>query len=107
MSRYDDFCVRKASEYGAKFDASDLAQQFRQYYNSGERIRVDMVGIDKDGQDIYGHTVITGTVGVTTGWKPVFLLIRRSGDLGSGWTLGTRDRITAVKFGRKYQEIAS
>ena len=92
-SRFEQYLQRKRVEYGTKFDASDLDSKFVSAFNSGYRIKVDFVGLDDAGNDTYGHSVKTGTVGVTTGWRPVFLLMLRKTDLGSGWTLTRRDRI--------------
>lgn len=83
MNRYAGFIDRKEREYGDKFSAAGLAKQFIPAYNSGERIRVKF------------HTgeVLSGTVGVTTGWKPAFLLMLRSNSRGSEWLLGSKDKI--------------
>lgn len=83
MSKYDSFIQRKKVEYGTKFSASELAEQFVPAFNSGRRIRVKF------------HTgeVLSGTVGVTTGWRPTFMLMLTSRSRGSGWLLGKRDKI--------------
>jgi len=93
MTRYEDYIRHKQVEYGSKFDSSELAPKFIRYFNSGERIKVG----------IYGD-VLTGTVGVTTGWKPVFLLMRTSRSLGSGDMLREDNQIIAVQSGRRYIE---
>jgi hypothetical protein len=90
--KYQDFVDRKVSHYGDKFSASELSEQFVRFYNSGDRVRVRFS---------YGEEV-TGTVGVTTGWKPVFLLMRTSRSFGSSYTLGANDKVVAVKYGNKY-----
>jgi hypothetical protein len=92
-SRYDDYIARKTAEYGDRFDASDLAPQFVRYFNSQERIRVDSHG---------GEHVRTGRVSVTSGWRPAFMLMHRSSDLGSSDVLGADDKIIAVQHGREY-----
>jgi hypothetical protein len=92
MTKYDEYLARKRAEHGTQFDPSDLAPQFVRYYNSGERVRV---------QDKYGETR-TGTIGVTTGWKPAFLLMATSRSLGSTELLSTDDQVVAVKHGRTY-----
>lgn len=38
---------------------------------------------------------ITGTVGVTAGWKSAFLLMRSNRALGSEYTLGPNDQIVS------------
>ena len=93
MNKYEQYIERKRLEYGEKFDPSDLAKQFIPYFNAGTRIKVETCGM-----------TITGTVGATTGWKPAFLLMRTSRSIGSPWVLSENDKITAVKYGKKYQE---
>ena len=102
---YQDFINRKSVQYGDKFDPSDLAPKFIPYFESGERIKIDCVGLDDEGRDVYGHYIITGTIGVTTGSRPVFLLMARSNSSGSGNTISGRDRIIAVKRGRAYRAV--
>ena len=91
MRNYSELLNRKRREYGEKFDPSDLAEQFRPYFGTGQRIKVN-----------FGHEVVTGTVGVTTGWKPGFLLMRRIDSIGSSYLLSKSDKIEAVKVGNKY-----
>lgn len=56
----------------------------------------------------YGDEVVerTGTVGITTGWHPAFLLMSRSSAMGSSDVLSARDVIVAVKRGRSYVPVA-
>ena len=89
---YADFVYRKRREYGERFSEADLAARFIPFFESGERIRI----VDLGG----GET--TGTVGVTTGWKPAFLLMRRSSDLGSEILLGPETKILAVQRHGRY-----
>ena len=100
MTNYDEMVADKKAQYEGKFDPSDLDPRFVQYFNSGERIRVETT--DGDAVDVR-----TGTVGVTTGWRPAFLLIHRSDALGSINLLLPRDnhRVTAVKRGKSYEAI--
>ena len=100
MTNYDEMVANKKAQYGGKFDASDLDARFVRYFNSGERIRVETT--DGDAVDVR-----TGTVGVTTGWRPAFLLIHRSNASGSIDLLLPPDnnRITAVKRGTSYEAI--
>lgn len=67
MNNYTAFLNRGKAKYGDKFDSSDLDQYFVKYYESGERIKVKL----NMGNEIYYEC---GTVSVTTGWKPVFIL---------------------------------
>lgn len=96
-AEFDAYLKRKQAAHGSKFDPSMLAAQFMPYYHTGERIKVRLDGMERE---------LTGTVGVTTGWKPVFLLMRTARSLGSPYTLSDRDRITAVKRGRKYVPLS-
>ena len=100
----------KAHEHGKPgamnlrpIDRSALASQFARYYESGERIRVRTTYTNGETWER------TGTVGKTTGWLPVYLLMHRSNSMGSWDTLhggdfvgGTRDEVIAVKRGRNY-----
>lgn len=82
---YQQLIERRKAEYGTKFDASDLAPQFIKYYENQERIEVEFP---------YGRE--RGRVGVTTGWKPVFLLMHRVSDSGSSSTLRENDVVVSV-----------
>lgn len=77
-------------------DRSGLNPAFDQYYHAG-RVRVRF----SDGVEL------TGTIGRTTGWRPCYLLMRRSSDFGSSWTIGPNDRIVAVQRGREYVVVGS
>lgn len=94
MRNYQDTIARGKSEHGERFDDSDLDPRFIPFYENGQRIKVETMGM-----------TITGTVGKTTGWKPCFLLMRTSRSIGSPWTLGKNDKIVAVKVGRHYRTI--
>lgn len=91
MTKYDQYVSRKIAEYGDRFDAGDLAPNFVRWFNEGARIRVRT--------DNY---VRTGTVGVTTGWRPTFILMHRSSDHGSWDVLSTSDAVIAVQRGGRY-----
>ena len=88
---YYELLSRKRFQYGERFSEADLNKRFVPFFESGERIRIDDFG-----------TEITGTVGVTTGWKPAFLLIRRRNDAGSEIVLGPKTKILAVQRGGRY-----
>jgi hypothetical protein len=77
---------RQKTKYGSRFDASDLASKFIPYFNSQERITVD-----------FGFEVKRGRIGVTTGWKPAFLLMLRRNSMGSIWLLHNSDKIVEEK----------
>lgn len=90
MSTYDDYLRRKQNEFGKQFDSSKLAPQFVHYFNSGERIKVSR---QYASGEVYTRT---GTIGVTTGWVPAFLLMSRIGSSGSSDVLDEKDQIVAV-----------
>jgi hypothetical protein len=73
-------------------DRSALAPQFAGYYESEERIKVRFA---------YGEEKF-GTVGKTTGWRPVYLLMPRIDSIGSTDTLGADDKVIAVKRDGRY-----
>lgn len=82
-------------------DKSGLAPAFTRYYGTGERIKVEFRSAEGK-----VYETLTGTVGRTTGWRPVYLLMRRSNDFGSVYTLSDRDWVVAVQRGRKYVSVA-
>lgn len=86
MSKYTDLIKRKKKEFGEKFDGSGLAENFIPYYNSGERVEVEFS---------YGE-IKRGTIGITTGYKPCFLLMLNKRSMGSSWTLSDKDKIVKV-----------
>ena len=97
ITEYEAYIACQDAKYGDKFDASDLAPQFVDAFNTGGRVRVRFS---------YGEE-LTGTIGVTTGWRPAFLLMRTSRSIGSPWTLGAGDQIVAYKAdgGRAYRLV--
>ena len=95
MNNFTDLVNRRTAQYGDKFDVSDLDKRFIAYYQNGQRIKVETCSM-----------VMTGTVGVTTGWKPVFLLMRTSRSIGSSWILGTESKLLSVQASYKGKYIA-
>ena len=91
MDRYSDFVARKFQQYGDKFSGESLAAQFIPAFNNGDRFRVLVDFGYEDEKPVWGY------VGVTTGWKPVFLLIRRRGQNGSSEILSTGHKILRSK----------
>jgi hypothetical protein len=83
MNNLSEYLNRKKIEFGDKFDDSDLSKQFGSYLHTDKRIKVKFS---------YGE-VKTGRVGVTTGWKPSFILLLRSNSRGSSWLLSDEDMI--------------
>ena len=91
---FEEYVSRKQKEHGTNFDPSELAEQFRPYYHTGQRIKVNTSAM-----------ILTGTVGATTGWKPAFLLMRTSRSIGSPWILRASDKIIAIKQGKRYIDV--
>jgi hypothetical protein len=77
ISKFESYLFRKQSQWGEEFDPTDLNLQFVPYFESGKRIEVD-----------FGYEIKRGTVGVTTGWKPTFILLLTKRSIGSAYTLG-------------------
>ncbi len=91
MSNYDQYLQRARRQHGKRFTDGSLALQFRAHLHSGRRIKV------RREYPSGGAYVRTGTVGVTTGWAPAFLLMHRRSDHGSSDVLSERDDIIAVQ----------
>lgn len=89
MSEYTQYLERQVKRHGDKFDPSNLAPQFAPYLHSWNRVAVDM-----------GDKVRKGYVGVTTGPKPVFLLMYRLTSIGSSNLLNSEHKLLKV-FPRK------
>ena len=96
MNSMTELVNRKTAQYGNKFDPSGLDKRFITYYQTGQRIKVETCGM-----------IMTGTVGVTTGWKPAWLLMRTSRSMGSPWILGKESKLLAVKQGKKYISVCA
>lgn len=87
MSKYSDFLQRKQREYGKKFDASGLNPEFIPHFNSGDRVEIT--------DTKYNYTR-RGTIGITTGWKPCFLIMSRSNSRSSSDCISENDKVTAI-----------
>lgn len=83
MSLFENYVGTKKAEFGTKFDGSDLCPKFIPYFNNQKRIKIKFS---------YGE-VKSGTVGITTGWKPCFLLMLTKRSRGSAYTLSEGDEI--------------
>lgn len=95
MSQFDDYCARGRAHHGDKFGAGALSKKFIPYYNSGESIKVrTYMGIR------------CGTVGATTGWRPVFMIMARRTSTGSSYLVDDQSEILAVKRNGKYVPVA-
>lgn len=75
-----------------QFDPSDLRPEFAPFLHTGQRIAVTIAG-----------EVWTGTVGITTGWRPAFLLMPQRNSTGSS-NLLTDATLLAVHDGRLYRD---
>lgn len=85
MTKFEDLLVSKREEHGSKFDDSHLAKEFIPFFNSGARIEVE-----------FGGEIKRGTVGVTSGWRPMFLLMLTKRSIGSSYLLDNKCKI--LKF---------
>lgn len=77
--------------YAGKFNESGLAKQFVPYYESQRRIEVAFYDIN--GQE---YERKRGTVSMTTGWAPSFMLMLTRRSRGSSYRLNDRDKIVRV-----------
>ncbi len=94
MTEFDQYLQRGRAQHGDRFNPAGLVPQFRPYFRTGTRIKVRTVYAS-------GYEYIrTGTVGVTTGWMPAFLLMHRRTSVGSSDVLGAKDQIVAVQHAR-------
>lgn len=88
MRSFNEYVARGKREHGSRFSSGALADKFVRYFENGKRIEVsfrDSAGVE--------YARKRGTVGVTSGWVPVFLLMLRSNSMGSIWALSDRDVI--------------
>lgn len=87
---YADYLRTARARHGARFTDAGLLPAFIPAFESGDRIEVTRTYAN-------GETwTRRGTVGVTTGWAPVFLLLSRVTACSSGDLLGTDDQIVGV-----------
>jgi hypothetical protein len=92
MNRFEEYCDRKRAEYGEKFSDASLAPQFIAAFNAGDTVRI---AVPNRSDSPRPRT--WGFVGVTTGWKPAFLLMRKRGQHGSSYILDNDTPILATK----------
>lgn len=86
MSRYLNFLERAKNAHGEKFDDSELSKQYVLPFENGNRIEVGF----SDG------IVKRGRVGVTTGWRPVFILLLTVRSIGSSYILSDETYIRKI-----------
>lgn len=100
MTEYERFIERKEKEYGDRFIRPWGEEKFARFLHSDVRIRVRTT---YPSGDVFERT---GTVGITTGQHPAFLLMHRSNSIGSWDVVDERDEITAVRWnGRTYDPV--
>lgn len=92
---FEQYCKNKKAQYGTLFSTKNLAQQFIPYLHTNTRLKIQ----DETGQTYFG------TVGISTGWVPVFLLMHSTRSIGSSFILQPHHKITAIKTGHKYTPI--
>lgn len=78
MTPYDKKVHERKIKYGKAFNDINIHKGLIQYFNSGDRIEVAKVA--PKGMPV---ELLRGTIGITTGWQPVFLLIKRRDSIGS------------------------
>lgn len=88
MRNFKEYLKKKQQDL--KFDSSELSKQYIPYFENGQRIEVD-----------FGYEIKRGYVGVTSGWKPSFILLLRSDSIGSSYLLNDSHKI--VKTLPKYK----
>ncbi len=88
-SRIAKFISDKLKQYGDEFKPDALAYKFAVHFNAGQSRRVKVKF--PSGETVWGY------VGVTTGWIPAFLLMRRRGQHGSSIVLSDEDEIIGQK----------
>lgn len=72
-------------------DNSNLNPAFHRFYNSDTRIEVAFR--DKNGNE---YERKRGTIGKTTGWKPVYILLLTRRSHGSSYTIGANDTVEKI-----------
>ena len=83
---YKEYVDNKMKRYGIEFDTSDLNENFIPYFESGERVTVKFS---------YGE-IKRGTIGISSGWKPIFLLMLTKRSSGSSYTINKLDEIKRI-----------
>jgi hypothetical protein len=87
-TRFAGYLAGKAQIFGEKFDASDLNPNCITHYNAGHKRRIKVRW--RDGLEQWG------CLGITTGWRPTFLLMHNRRAIGSGNTLPNDGSFTIV-----------
>lgn len=80
---YENAKLVKCTGKNVLIDYSDISRQFVSFYENGQRVKVKL----STGE------IKSGTIGKTTGWKPMFMLLLRSSSTGSSILLTDNDKI--------------
>ena len=96
---FESYLDRAKRTHGARFSAEHLASQFIPYFRSNERITV-LFRASSTGEVI---DVRRGTIGITGGWVPCFLLMLTSRSIGSSHTLSAHDSIGTMEDYRAWK----
>ena len=83
MKNYQETIEARKKRY-SNFSDINLNKEFIPYFESQERIIVD-----------FGYEKKRGTIGITTGWRPCFLLMLTKRSIGSSYTIGKKDKVIA------------
>lgn len=93
MTPFEAYCERQRARYGARF-VPPQGTAFIRAFNEAPRLRVKV-------RSVYGNEIHArwGFVGITTGWCPAFILMRRVGQHGSSDLLNpVQDTIIAERW---------
>ena len=94
MRTYERYVTRKQHEYGTQFCPPSREEVARFGPYLGDRnVRVTVSRTFESGET----ETRTGYIGITTGWKPAFLLISRINSTGSSDVLSAKDVIVATR----------
>lgn len=94
QTRFQQFLARGYQEHGQRFTPPE-GDAFIDAYNKGDTYRIKVVTVldKKTRWERWGY------VGITTGWKPAFLLMKRFGQMGSSDTLSPAwDKVVDSKW---------
>jgi len=93
--KFEAYLKRAKHQHGERFSPVGLADQFKPYFESGDRIEVEFS---------YGERK-RGRVGVTGGWQPSFMLLLRQDSIGSSWLLGQGEKVVKVVAVRRREVV--
>lgn len=85
MRNYEDYLKNAIEKHGEQFDSSKLSKKFIKYFENEQRIEVKRPYKDESN--------LRGYVGITTGWRPSFILLLKSNSTGSSELLDERYEI--------------